>query len=186
MAAPDSDAEPVVLARGARPGRGGSRSRAVRCRGAAGSCPARTRCRRRAGRGPRRGPPWIPPGRRCARRASGSRRRCPAPARPCLACAVMPSARPRSRSQPRSDTVALLPGITITSASARSAGSVTQRTSTPGSHASASTSVEFEMRGNRIAATRSQSRPRGGCGSPTTRCASTDTESSVSSHSPSV
>ena len=42
------------------------------------------------------------------------------------------------------------------------------------------------MRGSRIAATRSQSPPRGGCGSPTTRCASTDTESSVSSHSPSV
>ena len=83
--------------------------------------------------------------------------------------------------------MALLPGITTTSASARSAGSATQRTSTPGSQASASTSVELEMRGSRIAATRSQSvaarwlrvaRRRG--------AASTDTESSASSHSPSV
>ena len=82
--------------------------------------------------------------------------------------------------------MALLPGITTTSASARSAGSVAQRTSTPGSHASASTSVELEMRGRRIAATRSHSCPRGGCGSPTTRCASTETESSASSQSPSL
>ena len=97
----------------------------------------------------------------------------------------MPSARPRSRSQARSATVALLPGITTTSASARSAGSVTHRTSTPGSQASASTSVELEMRGSRIAATRSHCSPIGGCGWPTTRWACTDTESSVSSHKPS-
>jgi hypothetical protein len=90
---------------------------------------------------------------------------------PARACATMPSANPRSRSQPRSATVDLLPGMTTTSASGRSAGSVTQRTSTPGSQASASTSVELEIRGSRIAATRSHWSPTGGCGRPTMRCA---------------
>jgi hypothetical protein len=98
----------------------------------------------------------------------------------------MASASPRSRNHRRSDTVALLPGITTTSTSARSAGSATHRTSTPGSHASASTSVVFEIRGSRIAATVSHSVPRGAPGLPTVRWTSTDNESSASSHSSSL
>ena len=93
---------------------------------------------------------------------------------------------PRSRSQPKSATVDLVPGSTITSVSARSAGSRTQRTSTPGSQASASTSVELEIRGNRSTATRSHWEPRGGLGVPRTRWASTGTASSVSSQRSSV
>ena len=57
-----------------------------------------------------------------------------------------PGPGPRSRIQPRSATVDLVPGTTITSVSAKSAGSLTQRTNTPGSQANASTSVELEIR----------------------------------------
>ena len=68
------------------------------------------------------------------------------------------------RNHSRSETVDLLPGSTTRSASAIRDGSLTHRTATPGSHASASTSVEFETRGSRIAATRNHSRPTGGAG----------------------
>ena len=79
----------------------------------------------------------------------------PSTARPEAACVRMAWSRPRSRIQPKSATVDLVPGTTITSVSAKSAGSRTQRTSTPGSQASASTSVELEIRGNRSTAIRS-------------------------------
>ena len=98
----------------------------------------------------------------------------------------MASARPRSRSQPKSATVALLPGITMTSISARSAGSLTQRTTTPGSQASASISVEFEIRGSRTAPIRNSCRPCGATGTPTSAPVTADNESSASSHSSSL
>ena len=67
------------------------------------------------------------------------------------------AASPRSRSQARSETVARDPGSTTRSASARSAGLVAKRTSTPGSAASASTSVKLLIRGSRTTATRRKS-----------------------------
>ena len=82
--------------------------------------------------------------------------------------------------------MALLPGTTTTSAPATSAGSLTHRTDTPGSQASASTSVELEIRGSRTAATRSHWLPIGGAGRPTTPWASTDSESSASSQNSSA
>ena len=98
-------------------------------------------------------------GRSCAP-ASGSRRRCRAPA----AGRGPRRARRRrgraSRSQPRSATVARVPGSTTRSASASSSGAVTKRTTTPGSAASASTSVKLDIRGQPDDATRSTSSPQ--------------------------
>ena len=125
-AATQADVQPGRPRRAARPDRGGSRSPATeRSPSAAGSSRRRTRCRRPAGRDPstRRSPDstgssmvrhsiWKPP----QMPSTGPARRRHA-RRP-------PSASPRSRSHARSDTVALLPGSTTTSASARSAASV--------------------------------------------------------------
>ena len=129
----------------------------------AGSCPRRTRCRRRAVPAPRPARSRIPPlsSMRPAQHLESpadTQHRFAGPPR----ASAIAVGQPRSRSQARSATVALLPGSTIRSVSARSAGSVTQRTSTPGSQASASTSVELEIRGSRTAATRSHCAPRGG------------------------
>ena len=60
---------------------------------------------------------------------------------------------PRDRIHCRSDRVEREPGNTTRLAEATSAGSAVTRTETPGSAASASTSVVFEIRGNRTTAT---------------------------------
>src|SRR6476659_4253819 len=94
----------------------------------------------------------------------------PSTGRPARARSVTAAARPRSRSQTRSETVARDPGSTTRSASARSAGLVAKRTSTPGSAASASTSEKLLIRGNLITATggmlwgKGGEEPRGGGG----------------------
>ncbi len=80
---------------------------------------------------------------------------------PRRARSVIAAASPCSRSQARSATVARLPGSTTRSAAATSAGEAVQRTVTPGSAPRASTSVELEVRGSRIAATDSRSAPAG-------------------------
>src|ERR1035441_6719002 len=77
-----------------------------------------------------------------------------------LGSASQASARARAAarpSQPRSATVARDPGSTTRSASARSAGVTANRTETPGSAASASTSVKLLIRGNFTTATRRNS-----------------------------
>ena len=81
----------------------------------------------------------------------------PSTGRPARARSVTAAARPRSRSQARSETVARDPGSTTRSASARSAGLVAKRTSTPGSAASASMSVKLLIRGSLTTATRRKS-----------------------------
>ena len=96
------------------------------------------------------------------------------------------SASPVRRSQARSATVAFDPGSTTRSASSTRDGSVTYRTATPGSQASASASVALEIRGNRTTATRSHCDPCGGDGRPSTPSVTADSESSASSHSPSA
>ena len=63
-------------------------------------------------------------------------------------------ASPVRRSQSRSLTVARLPGSTARSAAATARGSVVTCTSTPGSAASASASVPFDILGSRTTATR--------------------------------
>ncbi|SIC55134.1 Uncharacterised protein [Mycobacteroides abscessus subsp. abscessus] len=72
--------------------------------------------------------------------------------------------------------------MTTTSASAISAGCAAHRTVTPGSQASASISVELEIRGSRTAATLNHSWPIGSLVCPTCPEATTETESSASSH----
>ncbi len=86
----------------------------------------------------------------------------PRTGRPDAARSASTAAIPCARSQARSATVARLPGSTTRSASASWRGEVVQRTATPGSQASASTSVALQIRGSRTAATRSPSAPRGG------------------------
>ena len=98
-----------------------------------------------------------------------------------------PSASPRSRSQARSDTVALLPGMTTTSASAQVGGVGDP----PDQHAGL---AGQRLHVGRVGDPRQPDRrhpqprpsPRGGCGSPTMRCGCTDSESSASSHRPSA
>lgn len=63
---------------------------------------------------------------------------------------------------------------------------MTQCTDTPGSHASASTSVVLEILGNRTAATRSHCEPSGGRGLPTGASGTVPSESSASIHNPSA
>ncbi len=95
---------------------------------------------------------------------------------------VISSAIPVRRNHSRSCTVAFEPGSTTRSASASRDGSVAHCTLTPGSQASASTSVELEMRGRRTAATRSHCVPTGRPGLPTGASAVVPRESSASSH----
>ena len=97
-------------------------------------------------------------------------------------------ASPRSRSQARSATVARLPGRITRSASAISAGEVTNRSATSGSAASGSVSVKLLIRGSRTTATRSTS-PPGAAPPPGPAPPGTAprlSESSASSHSPAV
>ena len=128
-------------------------------RGGAASCPARTRCRRRAGRGPSTPPAPDSTGSSMRRHSIWNPPQMPStglPVRGVRGDAVGQSAvaqpAPGRRRSP------CCRGSPRRRRRRRSAGSVTQRTSTPGSQASASTSVEFEMRGSRIAATRSHCR----------------------------
>ncbi len=103
----------------------------------------------------------------------------PSTARPWAACASMAVSSPRSRSQPRSASVARVPGITTTSAECSARGWSTNATSTCGSRPSASMSVKLLIRGSLTTATRRRSPASGAAAarSPTER------ESSESSHS---
>ena len=98
-----------------------------------------------------------------ARRASGSRRRCPAPGGPAARGAAQRvgepgCAQPRQVRHGRLACPAAPPGRRRPARDGRS----TKRTATPGSQASASTSVEFDIRGSRTTATRSTALPCGG------------------------
>lgn len=86
----------------------------------------------------------------------------PSTGRPSAARRTSASASPRSRSQARAFTVPRVPGTTTRSASASSSARSTNRTTTPGSAASASTSVKFDISGTAHTATRSTSSPTGG------------------------
>ncbi len=78
--------------------------------------------------------------------------------------------------------MARVPGSTTRSASASSSGRVAQRTSTPGSWASASRSVKFDSRGKRSTATRSTSAPSGPRAAVRSTTVDRSSESSASSH----
>jgi hypothetical protein len=104
----------------------------------------------------------------------------PSTGRPQAARSVMAAAMPVSRSQPRSLTVARLPGRITRSAPARWPGVVTRSTATPGSAARGSRSVTLDIRGSRTTAIRRMSAPTGcsiSCGR-----VSRSRESSASSH----
>ena len=104
----------------------------------------------------------------------------PSTGRPRAARPAMAAARPVSRSQPRSLTVARVPGRITRSASSSWPGVAARSTMTPGSAASGSTSVTLDIRGSRTTTTRRLAAPCGG------RAArgreSRSRESSASSH----
>ncbi len=109
----------------------------------------------------------------------------PSTGRPSRARRATASASPRSRSQASARTVPRVPGSTTRSASTSSSGRSTNRTTTPGSAASASTSVKFDISGTAATATRSTSAPCGGATTLSRTAPRIETRSPSSSSMPS-
>ncbi len=85
----------------------------------------------------------------------------------------------------RARTVPRVPGTITRSASASSSGRSTNRTTTPGSAASASTSVKLDISGTAHTAIRSTSSPRGGATADSRTLPRSETRSPSSSSMPS-